>query len=295
MATFKAYPNGATMGRGNTQPVGGPRGLVTGWSASSVRRHKRWLYSVETTGLDGIGAAVTLTLRECPADHEEWRGILNRLFDRLRLEGFTRWHWVVEWQRRGVPHVHMAVYGRPPEFNSSADVGNVVVAHWLALTAASYRAALAAQHVTPITGAVGWLQYLSKHASRGVAHYQRQGMPEGWTKTGRLWGYGGNWPVGEPIAGVLTDQQMHRVRRMVRRYAIAQARSAALKYDRAGQRGKASAAWDSVAFLRGMLTCNDRALSTVRGVSDWVPGPVFIQMAVCAGWEGELSEPSETV
>ncbi|WP_443678868.1 hypothetical protein [Nocardioides daeguensis] len=22
----------------------------------------------------------------------------------------TRWHWVVEWQRRGTPHLHLAVY-----------------------------------------------------------------------------------------------------------------------------------------------------------------------------------------
>jgi len=37
-----------------------------------------------------------------------------------------------------------------------------------------------------------------------------------------------------------------------------------------------------------MLRCNDRALSSVRGLSEWVPGPVLIDLAVLAGWSGEL-------
>lgn len=295
MATFKAYPNGATMGTGNPAPVGGPRGAVTGWSAASVRRHKRWLYSVEAPGLTGSGAAVTLTLRDIPPDHEAWAAVLKRLFQRLRDSNMTRWHWVVEWQRRGAPHVHLAVYS--DDLDPDA-IGAVVIAHWRALTAKPYGSAARGQTSVEITGALGWLKYLSKHASRGVAHYQRQGMPAGWSKSGRLWGYGGSWPVSEPVAGVLDQRQFWAVRRMVRRYAIAQARSAALAYsaaDHPDSPRKAAAAWDSVAWTRRMLSCNDRALSTVRGVSDWVPGPVFLELAVCAGWSGEVSEPAATL
>jgi hypothetical protein len=66
-------------------------------------------------------------------------------------------------------------------------VGRWTVREWLSL-AAAYGAGEVGQAVVPITGALGWSKYLSKHASRGVAHYQRQGTPPGWTKTGRLWG-----------------------------------------------------------------------------------------------------------
>lgn len=293
MATFKAYPNGATMGHGNPKPVGGRRGAVTGWSAASVRRHKRWLYSVEASGLTGSGSGVTLTLRDTPADDREWGALLKRLLDRLRDSGMIRWHWVTEWQSRGTPHLHMAVYG--PESLSADEVGRLVVRHWLALTE-GYGARSAAQFATPITGPVGWLKYLSKHASRGVAHYQRQGMPEGWTKTGRLWGYGGDWPTIEPVAGAVDDRTFWRVRRMIRRYAIAQARAAALAYEsNPVTMHKAAAAWDSVTFTRRMLKCPQRELSTVRGVSDWVPAPIFLEMLAAAGWKGELSDAPATV
>ncbi|MGV0952431.1 MAG: rolling circle replication-associated protein [Azonexus sp.] len=273
VATFRAYPNGATMGIGNPAPTGGRRGEVTGWSAGAVRRHKRWLYSVEASQLAGRGDAVTLTLRDTPATSDEWRALLQRLFYGLRDAGFIRWHWVVEWQARGTPHVHMAVYG--PEDGPG---GWEVVRVWLRLTREAYGAQIGSQHVVPITGPVGWLKYLSKHASRGVRHYQRMGRPVGWDKTGRLWGYGGDWPTLEPVAGHLSTAEYHQVRRMVRNWAIADARS---RED-----------WRGVAYLRRMLKCPDRPLSTVRGVSEWVPGDVLVRMALCAGWQGELVEDS---
>jgi hypothetical protein len=285
MATFKAYPNGVTMGVGNAQPVGGMRGEVVGWSSAAVRRHKRWLYSVERQGLSGQGDAVTLTMRHTPATVEEWQRILRLLFYGLRDRGMIRWHWVVEWQRRGTPHLHLAVYSddteRPP--------GPEVVRAWLRLTR-EYGSQPSGQHVTPITGPVGWLKYLSKHASRGVKHYQRQGKPAGWEKTGRLWGYGGVWPVSMPVEGVLTTRQYHQFRRLVRRYAVAEARSSALRYRRLGEVKKAESAWKSVGYLRRMLKCHDRNLSTVRGVSDWAPPEVTLPMALWVGWQGEAVE-----
>lgn len=278
MATFKAYPNGGTMGRGNPTPVGGPRGEVNGWSASAVRRHKRWLYSVDAAGLTGPGQAVTLTLRDTPASHTEWAALLKRFLQRLRDAGvFTRWHWVVEWQRRGTPHLHLAVYGDGSV--SQARVGAEVIRIWMDLTREPYRASNAAQTATPITGPVGWLKYLSKHASRGVAHYQRQGKPAGWEKTGRLWGYGGDWPTQDPIEGELSMEAFYRIRRMAQRYAIADART---RQD-----------FRAVAWLRGSRKCPDRALSSVRGISDWLPQDVFLAMAFAAGWDGELVAPEE--
>ena len=148
---------------------------------------------------------------------------------------------------------------------------------------------ISAQQVTPITGPVGWLKYLSKHAARGVRHYQRQGKPAGWDKTGRLWGHGGGWPEVEPLQMHLTTEQGHRVRRLVKRYAIAQARAAALGYERSGKTTKAAAAWDSVSYLRGMLKSSDRTMGACRGLSEWGSKQVAVDLALWVGWDGELA------
>jgi hypothetical protein len=223
---------------------------------------------VEADRLDGVGYGVTLTLRDCP-DSEQWARLLLALFTRLRRAGFIRWHWVVEWQRRGVPHLHMAVYGPA----GGPNPGLWVQRAWLEL-AARYGAGSRSQDATAITGPVGWLKYLSKHASRGVRHYQRQGKPDGWETTGRLWGHGGDWPTAEPVRLELDGPEFWRYRRMVRGWAIAEART----------RGDVKAA----AYLRGMLACSDPGLSAARGVSQWVPGPVALRMAAAAGWDGEV-------
>ena len=142
--------------------------------------------------------------------------------------------------------------------------------------------------MTPILDAAGWLEYLSKHAARGVRHYQRQGRPAGWDKTGRLWRKGGQGPVVEPLRLDLTTDQAWRFRRLLKRYAIAQARAAAMVYQRRGRPGKAAATWDSVSYLRRMLKSSDR-VSSCRGVSEWASQQVVIDLARAVGWEGALA------
>ena len=291
MATFKAYRQGATCGVGNNAPTGGQRGEVTGWTAGAVRRHTKWLYSINPDELDGQGDAVTLTLRDMPPTSDDWRRLVANFLDRLRrMDSITRWHWIVEWQRRGVPHLHLAVYSRTADKEQHGP-GRAVADVWLEL-AAPYGAARAGQFVTPITGPTGWLQYLSKHAARGVRHYQRQGKPQGWDKTGRLWGKGGTWPVNDAVEGLVSQVQFHRMRRMVQGYAIASARSEALRYQRLGKTRKAAGAWRRVGYLRRMYKDSSRPRSTVRGFSEWVPAEVLLSMALLAGWQGEMKAAS---
>jgi hypothetical protein len=85
---------------------------VAGWSAGAVRRHTAWLRSVDTNVLDGMGVAVTLAVRDCPPASVDWTRLVKTLLQRLRRAGLLRWHWVVEWQRRGVSHLHLAVYAQ---------------------------------------------------------------------------------------------------------------------------------------------------------------------------------------
>ena len=98
---------------------------------------------------------------------------------------------------------------------------------------------------------LGWLQYLSKHAARGAAHYQRaQGsIPSGWEgMTGRMWGHLGDFPTHEPLGLELDDCGWFRFRRIVRGWRCAQARS-----ERKVSPGRIKSA-------RRMLCCSDFSL-----------------------------------
>lgn len=263
MATVRAYSNGVTVHVGGTgSHTRAKRGRVVGWSAAAVRRHTRWLYGVHVPDLDGDGWALTLTLRVCPTSAEEWTDLRRAWVRKVREDlGAVRWHWVVEWQRRGVPHIHAAVY-LPPGVS-----GWEAVAAWLAV-AERFEAGWGSQTAKPIDGPEGWLKYLSKHAARGVAHYQRQGMPEGWSSTGRLWGYGGRWPVLEPVEVGVDLAEFWRFRRLVRAWRVADARAA-------GYRGEG---WGRLTYARRMLRDPDRARSAYRGVSEWVPEAMALRL-----------------
>ncbi len=281
MPVGKLYLNGLTMGAGgNANPVGGKRGKVDGWSMSAVRRHTRWLYSVDTKSLTGEGWSLSLTLRDCPPDDVAWTRLRKEWLDQVRASGLlVRGHWVVEWQERKVPHLHLAVYLR----EGTRDVDALLVGTWLRL-GAKYGAGPKGQHLAPITGVLGWLEYLSKHASRGVGHYQRQGKPPGWEKTGRLWGHFGDWSNAEPVGVRLTRREFFRFRRLVRSWRVADARQ---QLREARNLVEVVAARRRIRFARRMLACNDRALSEVRGVSEWIPEHLGMVLLLLAAGDAE--------
>lgn len=275
-----SYRNGFTMGtvprvKNHTPPL---RGVVNGWSPGAVRRHTKWLYSVDSAELDGAGWSFTLTLRDCPPTSEQWGRLVAAYRKRLMRAGAVRYHWVVEWQRRKVPHLHGIVYG---DFGEK--FGSQLVAWWLQV-AAEFRPAVQSQHVALVSGPVGWLKYLSKHAARGVRHYQRHGKPEGWDKTGRLWGYGGAWPTDEPARYDLDPQASYRLRRLVRSWRVSQARASLLSAG--GSVDRHRAACRRLSAARRMLKCGDENLSRVRGVSEWADEAVVAQLLLLLAGDG---------
>lgn len=282
MPTLKLYLNGFSAGTAGHNPAPSPRGIVSGWSPAAVRRHTRWLYSVESPELAGQGYAVTLTMREVPESSEAFHAAREAFFQRMRRWGMIRGHWVVEWTRRGRPHLHIAVYF-PDGWAAFDEVARQrIVQAWLGVSA-QWGTESPAQYVLPIDGAVGWLQYLSKHAARGVAHYQRQGKPEGWEKTGRLWGHMGSWPTHDPMAFDVSREGYWRIRRLIRAWRIADARQALID---ARTPRAAAAARRRITAARGMLSCDSRRLSEVRGISEWVPEHltgVFLALIVAEG------------
>lgn len=284
VAVVRPYRNGVTMGTAGRNPNPPPRGDVTGWSAGSVRRHSRRLFSIDADDLTGEGFALTLTLRDLPTQ-AEWFALRVAWTKRVeRMEGFLRLHWVVEWQERGVPHMHCAVYG---DGWGPADQRDMLI-HWCAL-AGRFGAQWAAQDGEPIRGRLGWLRYLSKHAARGVAHYQRQGKPEGWEKTGRLYGFRGQWPFVEPEEVELLPGAYHRLRRLVRSWRIAEARAALASLPPTASPEHRASARRRIASARTALRCSVPAKSARRGMSEWCPEVVVLALLDLLRREGRVA------
>jgi hypothetical protein len=228
------------------------RDTVQGWSESSTRRNTRFLYSVDERKLTGTGFALSLTVRDCPTTPDDWKRVREAFFVRMRRMGMVRAHWLTEWQRRGVPHMHVAIWfeGEPP---TAADVRK----NWVAV-AGKWGAKSTGQHVAEMTNAVGWFQYLSKHAVRGLSHYQRSSdsIPPGWKITGRMWGHLGEWPTVDPVRYTVTNECFWAYRRVVQRWRYADARESADKR--------------RIRSARTMLRSSDRDAGACRGVGEWV-------------------------
>lgn len=276
MPTAAVYAAGGTAYMPANNPsshVRAKRAEIVGWSPGAVRRQRNWLYSVDVGGLSGTGYALTLTMRHTPPTPDDLSRALRALLDRFRRLGRTRLHWVIEWQARGVPHLHMAVYFAQP----LPLAGYELVGHWMEL-AEPWGVRFAAQDVKPIEASDGWLKYLGKHASRGVRHYQRSSIPQSWTKTGRLWGHAGEWPTDEPMRFDIDRAGWYRYRRLLRAWRIADARKDPNPKTRAQR----------LRHARRMLSCADPKLSAVRGVSEWTPEPLQVALLDLLARDGHL-------
>lgn len=268
MRLVTLYRHGLTMGtpnmKGNKSPA--KRGQVDGWSKSATRRNLAFLRSADEELLnvtsDGellFSVSITLTIKDCPASSDDWHKLRRAFIKRLERMGLYRSHWVTEWQRRGVPHLHGAFWFPMPVNESTEEITRTCIDHWLSLTSDKYGAGPSGQHYHIIYDTIGWFKYLAKHATRGIMHYQRspENVPAGWKKTGRVWGHTGDWPLSDPDKVLLNDSEFFRYRRIVRSWRISDARASRLPY--------------RIKTARVMLKDNDKERSKLRGVSEWIP------------------------
>lgn len=285
MRTLKVYLHGATMGTPprKTDHLRVKRGVVGGWSVGATRRNIAFLRSVEPESLlvdgDGgplLGFAATFTLKSCPDSSDDWHKLRRAFLMRLVRMGLYRCHWVTEWQRRGVPHLHGAFWFRTPErLHDFIELNGRILGHWLDV-AEPYGAGPRGQQIKPITDAIGWFKYLAKHAARGVQHYQRSSdsIPAGWKKTGRMWGHTGDWQLRDAMRLSISDDIYYRLRRVVRSWRVADARASGDIY--------------RIKTARGMLTCHRRADSDVRGISEWIDQDTLLLMLDAVRAEGTI-------
>ncbi len=117
--TITIYPRGVnTCGwmprMGLPDGAGGVRGQISGWSAASRRRLRKWL--LENEAVSGVVYGVTLTVPGDIIAPEEWRRLLN-LFSQRLIRAKVGCVWRLELQQRGQPHLHClmaeGVAGRP--------------------------------------------------------------------------------------------------------------------------------------------------------------------------------------
>lgn len=277
MPIITVYQHGLTSG---TPPMRNDhkrakRDKVRGWTSKTARSNTSFLRSIVLNDLSGQGIAFTLTVKDCPQTHADWHKSVKAMLMRLSRMGAIRYHWVTEWQKRGVPHLHGVAYFPDSDTRRSITIQSEIIQAWLHV-ASKYNGLGRGQNCKPINDSLGWLQYLAKHASRGAHHYQRSALniPVGWLHTGRMWGKGGDWPIAEPMKFDLDREANFAYRRVLRGYRIAQAR------DEGNPRGIVSA--------RRMLKCNLRTLSEVRGTSAWIPEHVTMSILGYLASQGHL-------
>lgn len=294
----------------------GEKKELSGWSPRSSRSNVAFLRSVDFTmliddngeALEGL--ALTLTVRDCPPTHEHWSTLRNTFFKRLRRLRLVSGHWVTEWQKRGVPHLHGAFYY--PAGTLTPEFLKFILSAWVDISK-EYNPSLRSQYATRIHDALGWLQYTAKHLARGFNHYQRssENVPEEWLKkTGRIWGKIGNWPTSETLELNVNSEEYFRFRRIVRSWRIAEHRENLHKYAREKAIPDLDFILRSVPYsdflkvkesaiqyalkncckfqkklvlsARKMLTCKNKKLSSVRGISEWIPEELALNMALAA-------------
>lgn len=234
-----------------------------GWSKRSSKGNRDFLFSVKPDQLTGNGYAVTLTLRHCPETARDWHAVRKAWLMRMVRAGRLRDHWVTEWQLRGHPHLHGAIW-----LPDDVDPGMAIV-HWLE-AAKKYQPRAVGQDIRPLVGAVNWFEYLAKHAARGVSHYQRhpENIPSGWKGyTGRVWGHGGDWPTAEGSQVQMNDAAFYQYRRLQFRYQVAKA--------------KRQGDYHRVKYLRRRLQMAIEE-SRLQGLGEWIPEEDSWALLACA-------------
>lgn len=294
MPSLKLYQNGVTSGKtlGKKQMPKSKRGDAKGWTVQVSRRLRKWLYSIPVDSLTGYGLAFTFTVRDCPASAEDWaelrRAFLQTLFD----NDCIRAHWLTEWQRRGVPHLHGVAYW-PDEETVSEGLG-VMYKAWLRL-AKKYGAGPQGQEIKLVKDVKGWLEYLSKHAARSVRYYQRSSdnIPEGWKSTGRMWGYRGSWEVREPMKFYIDEPGFFVYRRIAASWwrARQQRLTRAKFYNDIKRHNGSGIARQALRQARipkppNKLKCGDPEQSRIMGTSDWIDIETSTKLLVWLGGQG---------
>jgi hypothetical protein len=268
MAIITVRPGGINAGEPGPGGSSFNRGEVMGWSRKSAARNAQFLQGVDTTRLPDPFQAVcyTLTMPFAPPSAAIFSTMISTLRKAMFRRGVILDHWVIEWTKRGIPHLHgLLVYSPDMLIFVVSEVRDI----WLSICKKRrIPANWKGQHCEAVQCLRAWCLYVAKHAGRGARHYQRQRdtLPDGWKKTGRMWGKSLDWPLSEE-KGIVNIFVFHQFRRMVRRYLVAESKT---KLSQSRDPKKRKFYKSQLVFRRRMLVNNDRGTSTVRGLAEWI-------------------------
>jgi hypothetical protein len=125
------------------------RGTIGGWSIQSTWCFRRWFYSVDGAALDAHGYATSFTVRDLLSTAADWTATRDWFLRRMRRSGLVRGQWFIEWQRRGVPHMHGCLFLLELNFEE------FVMDYWFE-AAAEWRPGARGQVVKSLWGLLGW-------------------------------------------------------------------------------------------------------------------------------------------
>lgn len=261
--------------RVTTQPsqlIGKKRQPSRGWTKASSRGNRDFLMSIDFEKCTGNAFAITLTIPSdsVPNTHTEFHRLIDNFLKRAKRFGVSRYHWLMECTAKLTPHLHMTMWSEMQlaEFTSYA------LHAWSEVTrAAGINISFKAQHIDQVKSPLGWAQYQGKHGARGAAHYQRDGFPESWEQTGRMWGRGGDWNSENlDREGITVDfenkSQLAQLRRNIRGYSVALAK----KTKNEELRKK------DIYYTKRMLRTSAQTIGEIRPLTSWLPQAVALQM-----------------
>ena len=176
--------------RNNYNRVGGRRGIITELTKDS-RKRLSWAY---TQG--DWKSMLTLTYHNDFPEQKESKQHLTRFLERLTRMGI-KYLWILEFQRRGMPHYHVWMdrqYRDCPDWDDQAN-GSWLPGSWRSLMSIWLRVsgqigdeqacAFAYHQKTYVNWRViAGVDYASKYASK----VQQKGLPPGLVTYGKWWG-----------------------------------------------------------------------------------------------------------
>ena len=214
----------------NQAPRPGVRGACMGWTPAASRANRRFAASIDAEALQHMGLlGVTCTVRDCPPCAEGWAERRQAWYAALKRHGLVHWHWVTEWQRRAVPHLHaLLVY---PNQRTAVEAIEPGLHAWLRANR-DLHPAKPGQRWGTVRSIKAIARYQAKHVARTVKNYQRDAayMPASWRgRTGRVWGASQGFPRLEPKVAYLSVEQADIMRKNMARVAASQLRRKGLR------------------------------------------------------------------
>jgi hypothetical protein len=221
---------------------GGPRGLITAWSEASRRRLLKLGFSIDWAAVlaeaGGSFLMVTLTYLNDPGP-DAAKGHLHAMRKRFeRHLGAVRALWKMEFQRRGVVHLHLLLWAPFDDPVGLASFRRWLWVAWEGVTGERLR--VDADFLRKPPGRAG--AYFAGYATKGSKDYQHQ-VPESWQRTGRWWGRWGVEPMWEERS--LTEGEFFRTRRVLLAHLRSKARTGRWRRRRVRRRTIHQGCWST--------------------------------------------------